>query len=103
MAHDALWANLIRQEKYDMAYKESLKRGRPQLFWDPLMRASTLGLLGQYEEGQKCVDNLLKLRPDFPQTGKTLIGNYIKFKEISERIVEGLQRVGLEIHDERFR
>lgn len=97
VAHDALWVNHLREKKYDLAYKESLScTTRPKLFWDPLIKATTSGLLGRDKEGQKNVDTLLKLRPDFPQKGRQLIKNYIKFEEIAERIEEGLRKVGLE-------
>ena len=67
------------------------------LFWDPLMKAATFGLLGQKEQGEKCIEKLLKLRPDFPSKGKALIRNYIKFEEIALRIEEGLHSCGLRV------
>jgi hypothetical protein len=55
--------------------------------------------LGQAKNwiGKKFVKKLLKLKPDFPDKGRDLIGRYIKFGEIAERVVEGLGRVGLNI------
>ena len=35
------------------------------------------------------MDTLLKLRPDFPLKGRKLISNYIKFEEISGRVIDG--------------
>ena len=96
--HDGLWVNYLRQEQYDLAYKESLYRRRQELFWDPLILASTLGLLKRYEEGRKHVKRLLALRPDFPEKGRRLICNYVKFEEISDRIIDGLKRVGLQVN-----
>jgi adenylate cyclase len=96
--HDGLWVNYLRQEQYDLAYKESLYRRRQELFWDPLILASTLGLLKRYAEGRKHAKRLLALRPDFPEKGRRLISNYVKFEEISDRIIDGLKRVGLQVN-----
>ena len=93
--HYALWVDWVRQEKYQQAYLETLNFRTPTLFWDPLMKAATLGLLGRYEEGKRAAEELLKLKPDFPSRGRVLIGHYIKFEDIIDRTVEGLQSVGL--------
>ena len=95
--HDALWVNYLREEKYNHAYHEAMHGRRAWLFWDPLEKASTLGLLGQEKEGQEYAEKLLTLRPDFPLEGRKLIRNYIKFEDIAERIERGLQRVGIEL------
>ena len=70
---------------------------RPAVFWYPLAKAATLGLLGRYEEGEKFVKKLLELKPDFPSKGRILIGHYIKFEKIATRVREGLNKVGLSI------
>ena len=96
IAHDALWVNYIRQEKYDLAYKEACSRARHStLFWDPLIRASTAGILGKDKEAGAFAKMLLSLRPDFPTEGRKLISNFIKFDEIAERIIAGLIRAGI--------
>ncbi|MGW8195480.1 MAG: tetratricopeptide repeat protein [Desulforhopalus sp.] len=98
VAHDALWLNHIRLENYELAYAESCNLQRPNLFWDQLIKASTLGLVGRYKTGRKVAEKLLTLRPDFPVKGRVLIGNYIKFDEISNRVLEGLARSGVTVN-----
>ncbi len=39
--HYALWANWIRQKNYEQAYQETMHFRRPQIFWEPLAKAST--------------------------------------------------------------
>jgi TolB-like protein len=95
--HYALWVDWVRQEKYQQAYLETLNFRRPMLFWDPLVRAATFGLLGRYEEGKRAAEELLKLKPDFSSRGRVLIKHYIKFEEIVERVIDGLSKVGLNI------
>ena len=61
------------------------------------MKAATFGLLGRFEEGRRAAHNLLALKPNFPSRGRILIGHYIKFKEIVERMIEGLNKVGVNL------
>jgi tetratricopeptide (TPR) repeat protein len=97
VVHYALWVNCLRQENYDRAYLETMGFKRPAVFWYLLAKAATLGLLGRYEEGEKFVKKLLELKPDFSNKGRVLIGHYIKFEEIVERVLETLNKVGLSI------
>lgn len=94
-AHYALWGNWIRQKDYEMAYQETMHLRSPQIFWDPLVKASTLGNLGRLEEGRKCVENLLTLKPNFPNRGRVLISRYVKFKNIADPTINGLKKCGL--------
>jgi adenylate cyclase len=55
--------------------------------------------LGRYEEGKRAVENLLKLKPDFPSRAPILIRHYIKFEEIVERVIDGLRKSGLNVED----
>jgi hypothetical protein len=56
--------------------------------------------LGRYGEGKGAVENLLKLKPDFPTRGLILIGHYIKFEDILERVIEGLSKSGLSMAED---
>jgi hypothetical protein len=69
----------------------------PAVFWYPLAKASTLGLIGRYEEGKTFVKKLRELKPDFPKKGRVLIGQYIKFEKIVESVIDGLDKAGLNI------
>ena len=95
--HFALWLNHMRQKNYFEAYRETMRLKRPAIFWDPLVKASTLGLIGKYDEGEKFAKKLLEIKPEFPGKARDLIGRYIKFEEIVERVIEGLNNVGLSI------
>lgn len=91
------WLNWFRLKEYQKAYQEThLLRGVGD-FWDPLARAATLGQLGEYDDGRKAVDELLAFKPDFSKRVQMLINHFVKFEEITERIVEGLEKVGLSI------
>lgn len=94
VVHYGLWLDLFRQEEYELAYLETLNL-RQGIFWEPLCRAATLGMLGKLKKGQQAAEALLKLKPEFPTHGRVLIGHYIKFEEIAERVITGLRKVGL--------
>jgi len=67
----------------------------PEIFWDPLNRAVTLGLLGRVEEAKKNVIELLKLKPNFNARGRSLIRNLIKSDELVEQFIESLEKADL--------
>ena len=83
IAHYALWVSWIRQRDYEKAYAETLHFRVPHLFWAPLIKTTTLGLLGRIQEGEKAGEDLLKLKPNFNSRGRVLIENYIKFDDLS--------------------
>jgi adenylate cyclase len=99
VVHYGLWLDWLRQEEYEQAHLETLNFRRPAVFWDPLAKGSTFGKLGRYEEGKRAVENLLKLKPDFPSGGRILIRHYIKFEELVERVIDGLRKSGLNVED----
>jgi tetratricopeptide (TPR) repeat protein len=57
--HYALWVDWLRQKNYDRAHLKTMGLKRPAVFWYPLAKASTLGLLGRYEEAEKFVKTCL--------------------------------------------
>jgi hypothetical protein len=61
------------------------------------MKAATLGHLGRVDEGKQNVEKLLELKPDFVARARILIGNYIKFDDLVEKIMDGLRKAGLDI------
>jgi adenylate cyclase len=89
--------NWFRKKEYEKAYIETLKFRLPSLFWDPLLRAITLGHLGRIEEGNRYVEEVLKLKPDFSARGRFLIKHFIKSDELYECHLEGLRKSGLDL------
>jgi len=95
-ARSALWVNAFRQGHYEQALAEAEMCAGVIYFWGPLSRAATLGQLGHPGAG-RAVRELLELKPGFAAQGRMLIERYIKFPDISERIIEGLSRAGLDL------
>lgn len=96
-AHYGLWLDYLRQNKYTEAYLEMSGIVATSVFWHPLAKASTLGLMGEVNKGQKYIAKLLKLQPDFVNNGKRLIGRHIKHEALQETVIEGLGNTGLEL------
>jgi len=97
IVHYALWVDWVRQGEYDRAFEETQHFRRPSLFWDPLLRAANLGLLGRIEEGMQAGKDLLQCKPDFRTRGRVLIEHYIKFDDIVVRVIQGLNEVGIDV------
>ncbi|MDH3330346.1 MAG: hypothetical protein OEM01_14040 [Desulfobulbaceae bacterium] len=97
VVHYALWVDYLRQQDFKNAYLETSQLRRPAIFWYPLAKASTLGLLNRIEEGRKFAGDLIALKPDFQERGRVLIRRYIKFDDIVDRLIEGLSAVGVEL------
>jgi TolB-like protein len=97
IVHHALWLDWMRRGDAEKAHAETLHFRTPFLFWDPLIKAATLGILGRIVAGKRAVEDLLKLKPGFANRGRVLIKHYIKFDDILDRMIEGLNKVGLSI------
>jgi len=97
VVHYALWVDYLRQNDLQNAYLETTTLRRTEFFWYHLAKASTLGLLGKIEQGQKFTKRLMLMKPDFQERGRILIGRYIKFEDIVEQVVQGLAAVGVKV------
>ena len=93
--HYTLWFNYFRQKNYAAAYRETMRLKRPAIIWEPLVKAATLGLSEKTDEGKKYAKKLLEIKPDFPGKARDLLARTIKFEEILDRVIEGLNKVGL--------
>jgi adenylate cyclase len=93
--HMAPFFYYFLQGSCEEAYQEALAFQMPQLFWDPLLRASVLGRIGREQEGAQALAELLHLKPDFPAAGRFLIGCYAKFPYLIDALLDGLRQAGL--------
>jgi hypothetical protein len=55
------------------------------------------GTAGKTQEGNRALGALLKLKPDFAKRGRTLIQHYIKFDDILARVIQGLNKAGIDV------
>jgi hypothetical protein len=92
-----MWADAMRRGAVDEAYQAALEDPDPMLFWRPMMRASSLALLGRTREAKAEVAEILVAKPGFAERGRRLIGYYIKSPEAIGLIAEGLAAAGLRL------
>ena len=97
VAHHALWLAHLRRGELEEACQAALEYRDPTFFLRALMRACSLGHLGRLEEARVEVGELLAKKPDFASRGRTLIGRLVKFPDLLESVVEGLEKAGLEL------
>lgn len=82
---------------YDHAYLEVEKVRTPLLYWDPLLRASTLGLLGRKEEGLLALNELLELKPNFSENGNETMRRTLYLKKHQDFIIQGLEKLDFQV------
>jgi adenylate cyclase len=95
VAQHALWADHLRRGEFEEAYQVALLARDATFFWRALMRACSLSHLARIEDAQREAAELIQRKPDFASRGRTLIGRYIKFPDLFERVVDGLSKAGL--------
>ena len=99
--HHPSWYHLVpyldhyRRGEYDLAWDEARRYNTPAYFWDPLIRAATLGQMGRQGEASVAVRELLALVPDFRRRGPSLIRRFAYLDEHVEMLLEGLRKAGL--------
>lgn len=93
--HLAPFMDHFRQREYEKAYADALKFNFPELFWDPLLRATALVRLERPEEATAAIGQLFGLVPDFATSGRRLIEGYVKVGDLVEDLVAGLREAGL--------
>ncbi|RME97060.1 MAG: hypothetical protein D6768_20580, partial [Chloroflexi bacterium] len=94
--HSLNFLMAYRQGNYEEALAEAHKFNRPDLFWDPLIRAATLGQLGRTKEAGAAIRELLALKPDFLSTGRTLMYRALFSDENVDMLLAGLYKAGLD-------
>jgi adenylate cyclase len=94
--HIGPFMDAYRRGEYDRAWTEAQLFNIPGLFWDPLLRAATLGQLDRRRAAGDAVEELLSLRPDFRQLGRELMRRLVYTEENAELLIAGLRKAGLD-------
>ena len=100
VAPHAFWLAHLHRGEIEKAYQAALQYRDPTFFLRAMMRACCLGHLGRLEEAKLEVAELLATKPDFPSRGRTLIGRHVKFPDLLESVVDGLEKAGLALDRE---
>lgn len=84
-------------QEFDEALLWGERINRPQLLWDPLLRASSLGWINRKEEASLAAKELHALSPNFRERAPYIIDAFLLDKELQNTIIQGLKLAGIEI------
>ena len=87
----------FRDGDYEAALVEVNKYQMPGLFWGPAYRVAVLAHLGRIAEAEAEFKALLEYRPDFVENGRRLMGCLIKEASLLEHLVEGFDKIGVQL------
>ncbi len=87
----------LHKKQYENALLWVEKVDRPDLFWDPMMKACALGHLNRQAEAAKQLDLLIQILPDAGVQVKGIIGSFLLSLDLNTEILEGLSKAGLTI------
>ena len=90
----------LHKKDYENALLWVEKVNRPDLFWDPMMKASALGHPNRPVDAAKQLDLLTKLLPDAGNQVKTIAESFFLSLDLNKEIPEGLKKAGLHIADQ---
>ncbi len=90
----ALFANAYRQRDYRGAVDIALKLNLPDFFVTHEVLAAAYGQLGEREAAAKALKELLRLRPDYAETGREKLAKWLG-PELVEHWMDGLRKAGL--------
>src|SRR5450432_850691 len=86
------------KKQYPEALHCAEKLNVPELYWDPMLKASALGHLNRVEEAGRNLKLLLQLMPDAGSQVKVITESFLLSSELNKEILEGLTKAGLFIN-----
>lgn len=92
--------NAYRQRDYQRALDLALKVNMPGFWRTQFMLAVSNAQLGELDAARNAVRELLAIRPDFPAVGRDELKKWWD-AELSEHLMEGLRKAGLELRIEQ--
>jgi len=84
------------KKEYPQGLQCADKINRPDLYWDPMMKGSTLGHLNRSEEAEKQIELLVQLLPvDTADQVKNIISSFVLSEDAINEVMMGLKKAGL--------
>jgi tetratricopeptide (TPR) repeat protein len=93
--HFLPWLHAFSEQDFERALAAAYQFNMPTLFWDPLVRAATVGKLGRDEEAATAVQDLLELQPDFAARPDFYVGCFVHSDQARADVLDGLRTGGL--------
>lgn len=95
--HLATTLYYLKECDFDKALQEALKLDLPQILWDPLLKAVSYAHIGKAKEAKIELERLFHVCPDFANKPSFYLGMFIKFEDVFERVIEGLEKAGMSL------
>jgi TolB-like protein len=84
----------IHSGDFEEALLWAEKVDRRKFLWDPLMRASILGLLEEKEAASKALAEVLAICPNFEKYAEQMVNAFLFDRNLTQNIANGLQFAG---------
>jgi tetratricopeptide (TPR) repeat protein len=94
--HLASVLNFYLKGAYQKALQEATRVNLPGFFWDPLVRAASLGQLGRTEVARAALTAMQRALPETDIGLRELMYRLLFSNESVERLLDGLRKAGLE-------
>ena len=91
----ALFADAYRRRDYRGAVEIALKLNLPDFYVTHEVLAAAYGQIGERESAAKALKELLRLRPDYAETGREKLEKWLD-PELVEHWMDGLRKAGLD-------
>ena len=83
-----------REGDFDAAWADAKQIETPGIIWQPLLRAAVLGKLGRVDAAQPFLEELMELKPDFPDRSREYIRRLLVTDEHVDMVWDGLDAAG---------
>ncbi|MCL7938622.1 MAG: hypothetical protein M8844_10700 [marine benthic group bacterium] len=97
--HHALFHVHFGRGEYEQALYEAEVVGHPIAYYDPVLKAAALGMLGRSAEAADTVELILQLKPDIESRAHELLVRTATPMVVRDTLIEGLRSAGLRIDD----
>jgi TolB-like protein len=95
----ALSMYCIAHQQYNEALIWAEKINRLGFVWDPILKTSLLGILGDRIKMKKAVEELYKAKPDIEKRARIIIDILLTDEKLKLKIIEGLILAGIPVEN----
>jgi len=95
----AVFTDAYRRHDYRSALENALKVSMPGYYWPHAVLAATYGQLGEQQRAREALEGLQALIPKFGAIARAEFGKW-NDPELTEHLVDGLRKAGMEITSE---
>src|SRR5450432_1850187 len=93
--HAAFVLYFLFKKQYQEALYWAEKMNAPEIFWDPLLKASVLGHLNRVEDANRNLKLLLQLVPEAATQVKDILESFLLSPDLNKEILVGLTKAGV--------